>query len=835
MGKVFLKSILTLAGLFLLFRFTFWLSGNQPVILKQQTAEWTNADCQVLDTLSLSALICILLGIVTCLVTYYGTEGRLRISLWNNLEKHLTWLFVFTWTLGFCVYLTGMYIGNEGADFLFQCSRLLCQVPMACYYAFGMFVFQSDVSAIHSEFFTNLMFMSLFSLAHFMAAVVSLAFVLKYFGYAISSKIRLFFAEHNGGAMDELYVFWGMNNASYHLATDINRQYKTGRIKGAYKIIVVNTAEYEGGEMQATAISRLFSFMSFSRERLRQFKELKCLTTSIFHRLSKVEINEAVEHQDILLEAMEATSLVRLIRNTRSRVHIFLLGNDEENNILCTGNLCRDTCIHDFLKAEGKEVCIYCHARYDSINRVVEDRYSDQKLYVKVVDSSHESINLLRSRESCHPVHFVDIDTQDNYGTITSPFCALVIGLGETGRDAVRYLYEYGTFVHAASSKEDDAPEMEESERSRLKVERSSFRCYVADREADRLEGLFKANAPAMKGIEIWHDDIFTSAFYEKLEPICKDLNYVVIALGDDELNITVAVRLFNYVRKHKKDMRHFAIFVRCHSDKHRKQLQNVADHYNQKRCTGIQQEYITIFGTDVELNTYGQIVENNFVKEGKEFFEMYRKAAGGKSWEERRRILLGKRTLEALSELRRKESQDIANAYHAMTKMSIIKKVVYDDNGNVREGFNTLSKYVDGTLPELKIIERQHFDKDGRGSFCHGILKAMDNLSEKETLLLRNMARLEHLRWMAAHEVLGYQSYAEGDKDCILVEDRNGNRHCCNETFKLHNCLTDWNLLDQEANNVQNEWHPDYKRFDFIVVTTTLMLQNKANNLINN
>lgn len=770
-----------------------------------------------------SVLIALLVTVVAIGVIYWlSSRKQGDYHLWAFLEKHLTWLFIASWILGFAVYMTGMYIGATDLDFCHQIFRLSCQVPMACFYAFCMFVFQSDVSAIHPEFFNNLAFMSLFSFVHFFAAVVSLLFVLKYFGFSIVAKVRLFFTTRIGKEVDELFVFWGMNNASYRLAKDIKMHYCDEKINRTYRLLVVKTTEEEN--IKANAISRMLSFVSFRKEELIQYKDLDCLLENVFHSLAKVDMENDSEYQDILGEMMGLRYLVKLIAKTKKKVHIFFLGDDEENNIICTGNLCHDKFIRS--STESKEIAVYCHARYDSINRVVEDRYSGENLSVTVVDSSHDSINILRSNVDYHPINFVDVDTRDNFGTVKSTFISMVIGFGETGRDALRYLYEYGAFVDCHSSKEDDSPEMSDSQRAAHSVTRSAFRCYVVDRDIDKLMGQFVANAPAMKNIVTWNTEIFSPTFYENLNSICNNLNYVVIALGDDELNVTTAVRLFNYVHKHRKDLTRFSIFVRCHSDQHRKHLQDIADHYNQKQCTGCYNEYIVIFGADAELYTYNQIIDNDFVFEGKRYNEMYCRASNewGNEWDKRRTKLLKKRTLDALSQLRRKESQDIANAYHAQTKITVLKQVVYD-NGQARPGFETLDKYLSGAISDLKFTQRQTHNADGKCSLCTGIIKSEDDMTDKEELLLRNLARFEHIRWNAAHEVLGYQSFNDGDKECLLVEDAGDNRHGCNETYKLHNCLIDWQDLDKETNHEQNEWHPDYKRFDFIVLSTSLLL----------
>lgn len=736
----------------------------------------------------------------------YRIDKQKWDRFWKWQERHLPWHFAIVWFAGFCVYLVGTSIIDDNASLWQTILCLTSQFPMAIVHAFEMFVLESDVSAIHGKFHESLWFMSFFSLVHFFAAAVSTIFIIKYFGYNIFSKLRLAYTLLFRKNADELYVFWGLNEASYHLAKDIQRTYTSGKKTGSYKIVIVNTAEEDGEkENEHSSVGRLFNFLSYKNEELDRYKELGCLTINVFHKLSDVFIEDNVVNLDIIRDRLDCYSLARLILGTNLRTHIFLLGNNEEENIIGTSNLCRDSTIEEFTR-QKKNINIYCHARYDSINRVVEDKYSSEYIDVKVIDSSHGSINILRSKAEYHPVNLVDIDTTDNLGTVKSTFTSLVIGFGETGRDAVRYLYEYGAFVHNNSSMSDVG--------KRCGVWRSSFNCYVIDKDADRIGGLFFTNAPAIKGVDLWNVDINSPAFYEKIKSIAQKVNYVVLALGNDELNITTAVRLYNYIRRHRADMSKLKIFVRCHNHDQKTHLQNIADHYNEKAKGQNHEELIIIFGTTDQLYTYEQIIENDFQYEGIQYNKLYCEASGKKGdkdiWESRHKKLIATKTLNELSELRRKEAQDIANAYHAQTKLLIMQKVA-KERGLVYT-LNCLEGIEDAPV----------FIREGQQIVSQRVV------SDDEQLLFRNLARLEHLRWNAAHEILGYQNYKDGDPNQIFVPDEGDRRHGCNETFKLHNCLIPWQDLEAEMNDPNNEWHPDYKLYDYIVVTTTFMMQNK-------
>ena len=83
-------------------------------------------------------------------------------------------------------------------------------------------------------------------------------------------------------------------------------------------------------------------------------------------------------------------------------------------------------------------------------------------------------------------------------------------------------------------------------------------------------------------------------------------------------------------------------------------------------------------------------------------------------------------------------------------------------------------------------------------------------NLSASENVLMLNLAMCEHLRWNAAHEMLGYVD--------------NKDEHRCNELRKKHNCLKPWQDLDDESNNAG--YIVDFKLFDFGVVETSFKLK---------
>lgn len=73
------------------------------------------------------------------------------------------------------------------------------------------------------------------------------------------------------------------------------------------------------------------------------------------------------------------------------------------------------------------------------------------------------------------------------------------------------------------------------------------------------------------------------------------------------------------------------------------------------------------------------------------------------------------------------------------------------------------------------------------------------------------NLAKLEHLRWMASHAILGYTCAPAGQTGC-------------DERTRTHNCLRPWNLIDRIP-ETQMWGGGSYRLYDYVVVETTVLL----------
>lgn len=593
---------------------------------------------------------------------------------------------------------------------------------------------------------------------------------------------------------NHLYVFFGLNDASKLLADDI---YK----KDSRSVIVFIESSLAGEEEQnedktdgwksivCMFTHRRKTFIDAHEDERRALAIASCTVCCIEGEVCDVWGSVGLVSVKRLL--------IELGTTMNGELHIFFLSEDRDSNVRSSAIIAKD----ELVRNSSFETTIYCHARRDGVNRIIEDMGLEKKTEVRLLDSSHLAVEHLKRNVENHPVSFVDIATMDgeNPGTATSPFTSLVVGFGETGQEAVQFLYEFGAFVNSESSADGSF--------------RSPFSCHVVDYDMGNLEGQFissipnvsckKSNHNVVTSINFYKCDYRSMEFYEKvLAPITKKLNYVIVAMGDDELNMTVAVEILRYVRLHRANLDNFCIYVRAYEKGTFRHLKDIAEHYNNRLdVEDSMDRKIRLFGQNQEIYTYELVVKDQYEEDGREYYEAYRSLQIDPSndegdWATRRNDTLfsNKDTKwERMSKLRRKESQDRSNALHADTKLKVLEKAL-GSKESVKELANrVLSSSSDGHF---------HSERVGQGQDIRYV-----QLSHKENRLMLNMAMLEHLRWNAAHEMMGYTP--------------NENEHKCNELTKQHNCLKAWERLDEESKNAG--YPVDFKLFDFGVVETTL------------
>lgn len=683
-----------------------------------------------------------------------GGAIALLIALWNLLKwlkknssrrisrenKAFTHSAVGVFVCGVVIYFIGYDYAGTGENMV----TLLLRSVLS---SFEMFLSKSNLIGIADNCKKSEVYMLCFAIIHTLALTISTLFAVLCFGKRIQYWWRGFKWRFIGSSA-VTNVFWGFNERSFVLAHDIANKSTTKE-----RFIFVDFPLHEESPSKGQSFSGILGLFSYKINALRQMSGLRnCIMMRSSLRPSSV--------QNINTDFFDAMNIYRLkqILDKSKEIRFFILTDDEDANLKAALNMLN----HNVCK--NKKFKIYCSARKTKLNRLIEET---KDKHLKFIDDSRTSITQLKMDhdKGRHPIDYVDIDKER--GIVTSEFKALIVGFGTTGQDALRFLYEFSAFTGIDQKK-------------------SPVQLHVVDCNMDQLKGGFYQEVPGMsmlEGKEIFlHNLNFNSMeFNQFLDANINDLNYVIIATGNDEQNIEFASAIMERVFSQRKEKaHHLKVFVRMYSEANRIKFNSAINVYAQF-CENENYLPLEFFGDTKTLYTRDVIIDNRYEQQAKEFYKAYCKAtSSSESWEERaeeEKNKSGDERIYGMRSLRRKEGQDKANCQHCYTKQQLL---------------NLENRNEPLELPEWTETE-SILDHEGA--------------TENHWLVcLYNVAICEHLRWNASHLMMGYVPMTADVKK--RFDDT------CDERTKQHLCIVDWNQLPCGTQG-----------YDYSVVKTTVQI----------
>lgn len=646
---------------------------------------------------------------------------------WQRSLLLLTKIMISIWSLGWVLYFIALSIVHRphvGAELLIR----------SAVYAISLFMMEYEnllLDAIASHDILKGLIVCTGFVATMCTTLLLLGLVISRIIAHLHLRHLKIDAQHN-----HLYIFFGINDASKLLVSDILKHDQAARV-----IYVENSLAAEEKEGADDGKARVKSLFLIRRNKFREVeddrrKALAIANGSVYTLdIGSNDVWNMLGLQTVGRMLSPEGTFGRLGQD--AQLHIFFLSDEMEKNMMSAAVITRDSTL---LEA-SYNTTIYCHGHRSGINCVLEVESlerSNARINVRVLDSSSLSLEHLKSDVANHPINFVDIQPlgEEYPGTVTSAFTSLIVGFGETGQAATRFLYEYAAFPSEGSSQEKSC--------------RSPFHCHIVDRNMNRLKGTFIASSPGMsfngeqEGVSFcFHQmDFQSEEFYKEVltDDFLEQLNYVVISLGNDELNMSVALLLLKHVFQKRSNSRNFRIYVRVREkDAH---MMPVAHFYNNWLSCNGKHEILKIFGYNTAIFTFDNVVSDWYSASAKAYYDAYAQITDGDghaTWNERRQSIIAKGApiWTRLQEILQKESQDRSNALHALTKLKMIEKA----------GASTID--YNGMDQQLKDA----------------------------------LAMTEHMRWAASLELMGY-TYGE-TKDYKR---------------KTHPCIQPWEKLSEDT-----------------------------------
>ena len=696
----------------------------------------------LLSLIIIGGAIALLIALWNFLLQWLKKNSSRRISRENKAFTHSA---VGVFVCGVVIYFIGYDYEGTGENMV----TLLLRSVLS---SFEMFLSKSNLIGIADNCKKNEVYMLCFAIIHTLALTISTLFAVLCFRKRIQYWYRGIKWRFIGSSA-VTNVFWGFNERSFVLAHDIANKSTTKE-----RFIFVDFPLHEESPSKGQSFSGILGLFSYKIHALRQMSGLRnCIMMRSSLRPSSV--------QNINTDFFDAMNIYRLkqILDKSKEIRFFILTDDEDANLKAALNMLN----HNV--CGNKEFKIYCSARKTKLNKLIEET---KDKHLKFIDDSRTSITQLKMDhdKGGHPIDYVDIDKER--GVVTSEFKALIVGFGTTGQDALRFLYEFSAFTGIDQKK-------------------SPVQLHVVDCNMDKLKGGFYQEVPGMsilEGKEIFlHNLNFNSMeFNQFLDANINELNYVIIATGNDDQNIEFASAIMDKAFSQRPaTARRLKVFVRMYSEANRVKFDSAINVY---APFGKKENYLPLefFGDTKTLYTRHVIINNRYEQQAREFYRAYCKATSSSdSWEDRaekEKNKLGVERIYGMRSLRRKEGQDKANCQHCYTKQRLLN--LENRNGSLE-------------LPEWT-------DKES-------ILDHEGATENHWLVCLYNVAICEHLRWNASHLMMGYVPMTPDVKKRF--------DGTCDERTKQHICIVDWNQLPCGT-----------QRYDYSVVKTTVQIakQNK-------
>jgi hypothetical protein len=648
---------------------------------------------------------CVILGAIVAFFRYIISNKK-KVSVQKKLLL-IPPVFIF----GFILYIIGYYdIGTK--------EQLVTLVSRSFISAIRMFFSFSDVSGIRESLRTNQYFMLIFSIVNLFALLLSFVVVLQLLGDKVSYWFKYYFSHPK-----KCFVFFDTNEAAIALARNIFSKDKD-------------------------------AFVIFIRKRIYSIDDDKCKTYFEYQqellRLEEIRMTGAVvierEYSDT--SNLSEMGVARLLR-VSNECHFFFLSGNENNNIRLALSVDKQKEKND----ELKRTRTICHVLYSSEqNEKVLFKYASKhhtrKNRITFINPSQ--LSALRLINLYPPVKYIDID--NTKATAKEDFHVLLLGFGEIGQYALRYLIEQGQFVG------------------------STFHAMVVDEKMDGIVGLFNERYPGLKdnySIDYKYLKNNSIDYFDYINTHISSAKYIVVAYGDDKLNIDTAIELKDILIK--KGLR-TPIFVNLKDDENLFMSKVLGEVIKDKKvgdisiqCTedGDGDEYfrIHLFGMNSHIFSYDNVIDETIIEKAKKANKQYREKNGEKdvdadtAWYQLR-------SMDKLS--------NISQVMHLQTKLYLL--------GLKEEDIK--KKYPDS----------ETFNK---------------SLSEDVKL---NLAKTEHLRWNANYFVQGWQVW---DMKDIPEEVKKAGRPNKDFTRELHACLVSWDNLA----NLVPIFKTDYRNLDDIQI----------------
>ena len=503
----------------------------------------------------------------------------------------------------------------------------LSLVSSLCMFIGHIFVFDDIIAAV-------IFGRPLLLLAYITVLTLSLSFSFVMVVQVLPRRFRdrMWLRQHQKDASGKhkIHIFLGVSSNAKLLAKAIVRRY--GR--GGESIIFVDFPQSRGVRTEF-GLGDIFSRMTSRREATLE-EEIGARRVVILRGV----MPESVSSGDFC----KAIGLPLLKKFLMSRnTSVYLVGDDFEANKLLLG------C---FSQNQEYGCKFFCRS---NMSGCFETFYQAQKGRIRILNSNALSVSRWKTEDTgLTPINFVDVARDAGgkaLGYVKEGIKAFIVGFGDTGQEALKFLYEFSSFVD-----KDGSPV------------RNRFCVY--DPKIEKVRGEFLNKVPGLIGSDAisWSDHpVGSMGFWNDFRESVESLNYLVISTASADLNVEIAVALLKASARLGKSWDKFVIMAKV--NERNPKVEELVSFYN-KMYAPDGSKVLRIFGFPDEIWDPDVISGRNLKPAAVAHHDAMQKALGGsETWDERRRrFLAADNKLAARKALMRRQGQEISASLYADT-----------------------------------------------------------------------------------------------------------------------------------------------------------------------
>ncbi|MFZ4400351.1 MAG: hypothetical protein ACOYO1_09975 [Bacteroidales bacterium] len=493
---------------------------------------------------------------------------------------------------GWTIYFIGYHFGNEKVSCI---SSIITDGLRAIFSAGRLFVLGNDLIEVPESIKENPAFLLWFSFIGSSAVFISTSILLNLFGKRMITKIEIWL-----NSSKENHIFLGVNDASLSLAIDIIRKNKKSQV-----IFIKRIDKDEDASLYL---------------QLEESGALIINRESIIDSL-KLESEEGIFHTHKVYSDHKNLNKLGLIKKVyKSSSHLYFLTSKEEWNM----NMARSVLNEIDTSALKHKLVMHIRTNSPELEEAFYESLKNVSKNIQFNLLNHSEIAARQLVIKHKPIDWIEKDT--NKAIAISDFNVMIIGFDQTGNAVLRKLIEYGHF------------------------EGSKFKAVVIDKSVQAKKGRFANSFPGIisnYSIDFYETEAGSSVFFDLIRQHMDTMDYIVINLGDDALNITTALDIQQYILKNS--IRKIKIIAQVKNNESYKQLFTSSLSVN-----------IFIFGRTMDMFTEAIVVRGHFEAMAKKIHEYYNL----------KKPLNKRRFWEDLSKT--EQSTNISEAEHIYVKISM-------------------------------------------------------------------------------------------------------------------------------------------------------------------